>query len=282
MNEDEVVSWVNMPRYIREMFHEGFLDRLEYFVCLHLRMKMDMYGKCTTSFAEIRDDLNIGFGEGGINQVNAIFLKLKKRRLIWYEKRQGKRGSFIVRHHDAFLPGGHMTSLNKYFNHGSLASNTATTQTDTSPEVSPEVGDVTTHLGWPKRQVNPRPNSIDLNSMSERHNNDKDNDKKRKAIIDTQTPSFKERDPEEGSQIPKSDEREFLQKIATKLGEPNTNWLCSRCRLYGFKFVRGVWQEFQQEPKNNIDSMGAFFNTFLERRATQIGNSKSSGVTIIS
>src|SRR3989338_11270476 len=114
--------YTTTPRYIPEDLRSGKMTRGEWRVYQWLRINADPYGKVSTSLILIRDDVFDGATE---NYINTILLSLKSKEYLYYQSRQGRRGSFDVHFGDWLLPDKKIKYLDKYFSKKTIRSDSA-------------------------------------------------------------------------------------------------------------------------------------------------------------
>ena len=89
----------------------GELSKAMFDVYVWTRLACNAYGIAQISLEDIANDALTG----DKNYANKILIELRRKKLIWYADRQGRRGSFEI-HHDKFpMLNGQIKSLNKFF-----------------------------------------------------------------------------------------------------------------------------------------------------------------------
>lgn len=102
-------NFVIFPREILEARKLGQLSSTELHVYAYIRLSGNPYGMASVSLDDIRNDEFDG--RVSVNYVNKIVLSLKRKRRIDFEKRSGRRGSFLVRIDEWMLPNGNVRYL---------------------------------------------------------------------------------------------------------------------------------------------------------------------------
>lgn len=105
-------SYNTIPHYIAADYRSGKLKLNELMLLLWLRATGNPYGFTTTSLDALRDDI---FPELKKNTVNSTLLKLRQKRYVYYELRQGRRGSFDIRLDHWLTPKNGYQTLGKFF-----------------------------------------------------------------------------------------------------------------------------------------------------------------------
>lgn len=85
-------NFVFLPRYLKDMVFDKEITTQEFQVLSWIRLLADPYGIATTSFDDLVNDLDLP----SKNRANAIILGLKKKGLLDYQDRAGKKGSFKI------------------------------------------------------------------------------------------------------------------------------------------------------------------------------------------
>lgn len=104
--------FIPFPRALASDLRDGKITLDEFGVYNWIRLNVDPYGKAVMSLSDIYND---AFPNLSINYVNKILLRLKKKRYIYYENRQGRRGSFDIHVGEIRLPHGGVKTLDQFF-----------------------------------------------------------------------------------------------------------------------------------------------------------------------
>lgn len=112
MTQPNKPSYNTIPHYIAADYRSGKLKLNELMLLLWLRAIGNPYGFATTSLDALRDDI---FPELKKNTVNSTLLKLRQKQYVYYELRQGRRGSFDVHINHWQTPKGGYKTLDKFF-----------------------------------------------------------------------------------------------------------------------------------------------------------------------
>jgi hypothetical protein len=113
MKETIDSGWVAVPRLLLSDKSVGVLTLPEFRVLSWLFISANPYGIARVSLGNITDD--VFGGEVTKSWANKIVLSLKSKRYIWFESRNGRRGSFEVHLDNFLLSKGKIRNLDKYF-----------------------------------------------------------------------------------------------------------------------------------------------------------------------
>lgn len=111
--EEKKPNYTTLPRAIWSDWENGKLSTPERNLLYVLRAKGNPYGYCSADMAGLAmDAFNSPVDKSYINK---LLLSLRSKKYVWYQDRQGRRGSFQV-HLDLWLmKDGHLGTLDKYF-----------------------------------------------------------------------------------------------------------------------------------------------------------------------
>lgn len=262
-HQEKLTNWINFPRNVLSLYRNKQISRNEYFTYMHLRLNCTPYGISTTSIGDIGADV---FGDRVTDSyVNKILLALKSKRLLWYEKRQGVRGSFEVRLGDFILPDGNIQRLNQYFQPQEVRSRGDTSSSNRS-EVTPELNNISQRLKEQKIALNLKlsmsPESSLVRSRNTDNDNEKDNDitdmsglKISKPIGELLTEHF----------TPQNYEEDRIWTIAKEVGEKDMRFLKSILKNHGLRIIEKARGELKEGANKGIKNQGAYLNSIIKR-----------------
>jgi hypothetical protein len=111
---EKLENYVIFKREIATKFRDREITKNEFDIYCWLRLNANPYGISITSLSDINDDLF--YSKNSNNNINKILSSLKKKRLIFYKKRKGERGSFNIHFADFIVPKSKgLTKLDKLF-----------------------------------------------------------------------------------------------------------------------------------------------------------------------
>lgn len=246
-------NFVPFSREIASDFRSGLIKRDELIIYFWLRLNANPYGISTTSFSDIAND--VLKSKKQINYSNKLLISLKKKRYLYYAERTGRRGSFEVHFGDFILPTKKITSLDKFFDTDEVRGETNTTIKEQSePEQNLDV--VSQNLEELNTYKKSLYNSFSIDRTIRTSNNDNDN--KNNISI-----PFKE-GTKLSEFIPKNSDEQYCLDIATRLKEPNINFILSIYKKYGIEHLTNNWRTFQNEIlKGKINNPRAYFNSLV-------------------
>jgi hypothetical protein len=261
--KDELRPYTATPRFIAEDVRSGKMTSSEWRVYQWLRINANPYGISTTSISSIRDDI---YPDVSINYINQLLLSLRSKKYLYYEDRQGHRGSFDVHFGDWRLPNGQIRQLSKSFGETGVRSEVAS-KDGSGSEPSAELASASQKL-------------VEMKSgLAERLSADTPRSPVRSPHNDTDTENHNN-----DSLIKKSFEggktvREFeasthaearCQQIARELGEQYMNPILKILRVRGLLFVESVWGIVQEDIRAGkpIRNKGAYFQQIANNRAS--------------
>lgn len=261
------VSWINFHRKVSSLYKVRYITRWEYLTYMHLRLNCNIYGVCTASISAIRNDV---FGRrASDNYVNKMLLGLRSKKLIWYERRQGSRGSFEVHFGDFLLPGKKIKTLNKYFDPQSVRSEDGN-QTPNKSEDTSEIESDSQKLKVQESDFKSMFSWLENKDQVRSYNNDNKNKKENnnyKSVA--RANSFNKFGNREDFLVedfyPKSYEQEQVWKIAKGIGEEDMRFLLSILERYGLGIIEKAYEEYRKKAKDGVRNPPAYFNRIIKR-----------------
>lgn len=215
--EYPLANWIPFPRSILSLYMNGELNRPEFVVYCYLRLGCNPWGICHTHLEAITDDAlrNEGTKKGASkNYANKIILSLKRKKLLFYEDRTGRTGSFEVRFPDFVTPDKKLTSITHLFEK-ELGKTVAATLVCNKAEVVTEVEMPSQKLESSESMLNTDTTKTNDLTESRGYNNDTDIEQE---IENTElSVSYKK-----GSKNKDSTDTEYVCKNPSRLFRPNT------------------------------------------------------------
>lgn len=257
---EKLENYVIFPRRIAADYRNRVITLDELVVYMWLRLNANPYGISTTSLSNLSDDLFSG--RKPENYINKITLALKKKRLIYYPKRTGCRGSFEVRLGDFLLPTKKITSLDKLFE-AEEGRGANTTEGALKSELVQSFGLPSQNLDIIKSDIKALVSSFSIDSSGRGSNNDtdnnKNNDKNRSEVV-----SFKKEEIHTKLFKPTSYEEQKCLEIAQDLGEKKMNYILSIYHRYGFHIIEESWGIYSDRITKTVSNKPAFFNSIVQ------------------
>ncbi len=117
--EQPVEPFVSIPRYVLDDLRDGIITPREFQVYVLVRLQANPYGIATVSTQSIFADLSVLKSK---DWVSKIMRSLRCPRYLYYQERQGHRGSFRVHFGHLKLPNGLIRQIDKMFTQEELRS----------------------------------------------------------------------------------------------------------------------------------------------------------------
>ena len=272
-NPSKIKNWINFQRDILSLYRKRKINRNEYFTYLHLRLNCSPYGIAVTSISDINND--VFSGDVTDNYVNKLLLSLRSKKLIWYDNRQGSRGSFEVHFGDFIMPNEIIRTLDKYFNPETVISNNDTESPNKS-EVRPEV-DVFSH------EFEKQKDKIisDFSSLLQPHqvrgyNTDTHTHKKKdNNTLNLSYDRLRAKPPFNKSEdrnlltnsgfYPQNSDEERIWIIAQEIGEEDMKFLLSVLTKHGLSLIERAYERYNDlKAKETIDNPAAYLNKLIQ------------------
>lgn len=255
-NQLQTNSWINFPRSVVSLYRNKEIIRNEYFTYMHLRITCNPYGICVTSISNIKAD--VFGGQVTDSYVNKILLSLKSKRLLWYKRRQGVRGSFEVHFGDFILPDKSIKSLNKYFEPQLVRSEDNISAPNKS-EVTPQVSAFSQRLNERRSALI---SNTQVRSRNTDNDNEKDNDITDKSGLKTLKPIG---ELLTGHFTPKNWEEDRIWTIAQEIGEKDMRFLKSILKKHGVQIIEKAYGELKEGSNKDIQNPKAYLNSIIQR-----------------
>ncbi len=251
--EQKLNNYIVILREIRDMRLRGELSRAEFDVYVWTRLTCNAYGIAQISLEDIANDVL----SGSKNYANKVLLELRRKKLIWYADRQGRKGSFEIHHGDFLTLDRQIKTLDKYFGTSIVRSKTKSdipNQSEVNAEVSTKIQKFSDSENEEKSTqsldvINEFFRSIDNDRYKE-----KDKDK-----IDYRASSLK--GIPVGEFESKNSEESRCLEIAQALGENDMRFILSALHRCGLAKVEEAWG-LVREGKN-IENPRKYFNTIV-------------------
>lgn len=262
--EKKINNWTPFLRDYVGLVRKGIINKNEFTLFSWIRGNADPYGIWkSVNLGAIKEDL---FPKGSINYINKLFLNLKQKRLIYYDSRSGRRGSFEVHIGDLWLPSGKIKSLDKYFDKKQVrGSDIESSYDNTRPS------QILDTQGQRSRgstnDEKPRANELLIDPKVRGSNNDTDtNNYKENIDVDSLKSSngrirvveFK----------PNSDEEAWCKRIALELEEKYINFILSAKNKYGIDLVKNAYRVYKDVDSTEcIKNPPAYLNKIIKNLA---------------
>ncbi len=251
--EQKLNNYIVILREIRDMRLRGELSRAEFDVYVWTRLACNAYGIAQTSLEDVANDVL----SGSKNYANKILSELRRKKLICYADRQGRRGSFEIHHGDFLILGGKIKTLDKYFGISIVRSKTQSDIPNQS-EVSAEVSTKIQKFDSSENEEKSRQSLSDISEFFRSNDNDRYKEKD-KDKIEYRASSLKGIPVEEFE--PKNNDESRCLEIAQALGENDMRFILSALRRCGLAKVEEAWG-LVREGKN-IKNPRKYFNTII-------------------
>lgn len=263
MSESDKIpfQYVIFPKHLASDFKSGKLTPNEWKLCMWLRLNMNPYGITSTGVSAIQDDIFVGVSK---NYIEKLLLSLRSKRYLYFEDRQGRRGSFEVRFGELITPDGTILSIKHYFDGKEVISENQTKPAENT-QVDNKLRDGSHKLMEQKEQLVKR-FSINSDSHQVRSSyNEHDTEHQIENHDNTLKKSFK------GTSVrdfqPTDSEEERCKEIAEKVGEEYINPLRSVLRKNGFWVIEKAWGLFREAKQNGkvIGKPAAYFYGIIKK-----------------
>ena len=102
-------NFVIVRRELWDLVQDGHISSDEFLLLIVIHIKTNPHnGVCQTNYTSLAEELR---GRFTANQINKMCLRLQKLRVIYFEKRRGKRGKFPIIPHRFVLASGKITNV---------------------------------------------------------------------------------------------------------------------------------------------------------------------------
>lgn len=257
-NEKQQINnndYIRLPRSLRELYLDKFLLLEEFIVLIWLWMKANpKIGKADTSYEALSKDFHEKFSK---NKMNKIMLELKRKKLIWYPRQQGRRSSFNVDIQNYPLSGGGYRDLSDLFENNSGRSDSNTNNPNPA-EALAEVKEVQQKLKSDVLPLNKPRIGTQESEFGRSCNNENEKENKN---YKNRSVSSKEVDVDNFK--PTNDDEIECVAIADYLEERKMNFILSVLDKHGIKIIRKACQEVVKR-QDKIKNRGAYFNRMIE------------------
>lgn len=261
MTMEEKVPFNQLPHYISRDFRNKKIAHDEYFLCLYLYDSANPYGIVTTSLDAIRDD---AFPRQKKNTANKTLLSLlKKEQYVYFQKRQGRRGTFEIHLNHIRLPKGKgYKTLDNYFANKKIA-NEEYPQPD-SAEANQKLGEQNQKFAEAKKEFAQRFSATAERPKIRSYQNDTESEKKIENHDSLDKKSF---NGAVRDFTPSNYEEERCQQIAADVGEPYMDFLLSVLRKHGLTVIERAWGLFKEDRARGKEIINppAYFNGIIQK-----------------
>lgn len=248
-----------IPHYIAADYRGGKLKINQLRVLLWLRAIGTPYGIATTSLNDLKHDV-FPYDDLKINTINSILIKLRQKRHIYFEPRQGKAGTFDIKLNHWLMPNKGYQTLDKYFAVDDEQNNSPKTEPDDT--LYPQAESSEDHqklegqnqklremksglikgmsVDSQPRQIRSYHNEHDTEHQIENHQNES------KAIKRVVTADY---EPGENA------ERRRCKQIALAVGDPYMNFILSALKNPdgGIEVIEDGYEQFCEAKRNYED-----------------------------
>jgi len=252
-------NFVIFPRSILDRLRRGELSRNEFMALCYIRLSGNPFGIAVASLENIRND--VFRGKVSLNYCNKLMLSLKRKRLIYYEERSGRRGSFEVHLGDWSLPNKEVKTLDHFFGQepvrGEGKTLSVVSQTSPAPSQSLE--------GMKQQLVERLSMNSALHSVRPSYT-DTETDIETNGNREAHNGINPDRLVRVNEFVPMKQEEEACWKIARALGEEHINPMLALYTKHGINVLLvacGLLQEDAQ--KKQIENKGAYFEAIVKR-----------------
>lgn len=243
--KDSKVTFNSIPHYVASDYRSGKLKRNDMLLLFWLRAIGNPYGVAITSLDALRDDL---FPDLKKNTVNVMLIRLHQKRYIFFEPRQGKKGSFEIHLNHWKTPNGYKT-LERFFgiaqmNEGESDTNDTSYSQSESSEDSQKSEVRNQMLNEMKKQLTVRLSTdSNISQIRSSHNeHDKDYQNKNNGTL-----AFKRKSV--NTFVPQSSEEEQCRNIAIAIGEDSMSPILSVLRKDGIRRIEHAWSIYQKHKE---------------------------------
>lgn len=270
-NQKKIKNWIIFQRDILSLYRKKTISRNEYFTYLHLRLNCTPYGIAVTSISDINND--VFSGKVSDNYVNKILLSLRSKKLVWYENRQGSRGSFEVNFGDFIMPNGSIRTLEKYFNPDAVTSEDITggqSGSEVKPEVNPtshkfekQKDDLLSMFSLLSEPRQVRSYNTDTYKKKENNTLNISNDILRvKPLLN----KLNNRNLLTNGFYPQNSDEERIWLIAQEVGEEDMKFLLSTLNKHGLSVIERAYKQYEElTVKEKIEKPAAYLNNIIQR-----------------
>ena len=252
-------DFIRLPRSIKEFYLDRFLLLEEFIVLVWLWFGANpKTGRINVSYEGLSKDFQERYSK---NQINKIMLELKRKRLIWYPRQQGRRSSFNVDIQNYPLSKGKPRDISELFN-GNSGRSSGRSENNNPAEAPAEVETSWQKLKTEKKSLIKRFSTPfnDDSGRSYNNDNEKENYNKNRS-------SFNKIYDRVGLREfrAKSYEEQRCLEIARKIGETDMRFILSALKKYGFHAIERAYNDIKERPPGSIENKGAYFNELLKR-----------------
>ncbi len=278
-NEENLLSdWIAFPRKISSMYKNGEINRPEYLVCLHLRLQANPYGISSTCLEAIRNDVfgkSTGHKGVTLNYVNKILLSLKRKRMLYYQDRAGRSGSFEIRFADFIDPNKNITDIKHLFE-SDYSKRSSTPLRVSVSEVTAELKEENQRFENPINEGVKTNEDVGAKGIITGYNNDTDIQNKientdisvsyKKGDGEKPLPEYVCRNPTD-SFAPNGYEENTAKEIAGGIGEKCMDRYLALIRKGQFGVLEKAFGEFKEDLENgkNPSDKPAYLNSIITR-----------------
>ena len=249
-------NFVRLSRSFQEFYLDKHISFEEFEVIVWLWFKANpKTGRIGASYEGLSKDFQERYSK---NKMNKIMLELKRQKLIWYPRQQGRRSSFNVDIQSYPLSNKTYRDISGLFKKESGRSSDASQDAllaEAPAEVKPS---------WQKSESwvfplnKPRIDSQEK-ELDRSYNNENEKEKKKnyRSVSNNRVAV--------DNFIPKNNEEYRCWQIAQELGEQDMRFMLSALKKYGLSAIERTYIEIKERPEGSIKNKGAYFNELIKR-----------------
>ena len=254
-------DFIRLPRSLKELYLDKFLLLEEFIVLVWLWFGANpKTGRINVSYESLSKDFQKRYSK---NQINKIMLGLKRKKLIWYPRQQGRRSSFNVDIQNYPLSKGKHRDITELFNDNSGRSSSRS-ESNNPAEAPAEVETSWQKLKTEKKSLIKRFSTPFNNDSGRSYNNDNEKENYNKNRSD-----FNKIYDRVGLEEfrPKNYEEQRCYEVARELGEKDMKFILSALKKYGLPAIERAYNNIKERPAGSIENKGAYFNELLKKRS---------------
>lgn len=275
MINQNILPYNTIPHYIATNYRSGKLTFNQLILLLWLRAIGNPYGIATTSLDALRDDI---FPKLEKNTVNSILLKLRKKHHVFYERRQGQKGSFDIHLNHWLMPEKKYKTIDKFFSADEQMGGKEDKSIDEESYPQAKSSEVSQKLDEQNQKLLESKNnlinkvSFDSNSHQIRScHNEHENEHYLKNHDTLEKNSFKGTLVKDFQPNPNSYEENECKRIAKEIGDEFINPILDVLKTDGFRRIEqalGIFREHRTEGKQ-MDKPAAYFFGIINKLRKQ-------------
>lgn len=273
LEKPEKEPFIPFPRYLIEHLRNRLITYRELELYVWMRLHTNMFGIAAISTYEILDNLP---HFKSVDYITKRLRSLRKKKYIYYEDRQGCRGSFEVYFGNWLLKGGVVKQLDKFFDIKEVRSENAQKEKGES-EVAPISDTQSPKSDNPKIATNTNDYRYETGVVVRSNKNDKEieNKEQRNNVVDDCVPNNKKINESKiltSKFVPQNDAEARCREIALEIGDQYINFILSKLHheYCGIEVIEEAYKRFLEvervgeEKGDPIENRPAMFNYCLQ------------------